>query len=186
MRVPDGVGLRIHRLPYLSYRVNAKGLSYATDCSLIVKKELPNVRAGRVRQAKDRVLACLAFADTYSLEDQFMEMGAMDFIGFRPFDFQIGEETYYVIPSRVDERHDNIGPKTQFRVQNRVLKDSSADCFVAAAISLPTIHLLGWVTRDEMSKHIQGWWAILYAGSPGLRPMDTLPAESRRKKGYYV
>jgi hypothetical protein len=178
--------LRIYPLPYVDFKVGPQHIFYIQRQIAQLKLNNPDFPDNKIRSVFERALVSMAFADIYDKEDQFMKMEIKSFSYQKDFDFTHGNKRISLTSGRVNEKLEETGTKVKFRVAARVLQSAKADHYVMAAIHMPNIHLIGWVTAEDLASYVKGYSASIYAGCDRIKPMFELAIENKRRKGIFV
>jgi hypothetical protein len=185
------VSLRAYPIPYLAVELDARYFQLSSNYASLLTKWLEDnkeeVHRKRIRDAEQRVLSSLAFANAYDLIDQFKIKQPKDFRWDSYHDYEVGNHKIKLINVTISERWGNTGPNTVVRLSKRTLERSKADVFVACAFSIPTVSFLGWFDREGLMASPGKWSVEPLASSSKIHPMWELEyLEKKRSKGYYV
>lgn len=182
----NGSGLRIYPLPYLDVRLGPKKIFYVQDQMMKIQAEHPEYPEFKIKSAGERMLVSIAFADLYDMEDQFFKKPPDYFLFQKDFDYVYGSSRISLSVGKVNEKLDETGPSVPFRVSTRAIKADKADWFVMAALCMPHVQFIGWLTTEDLLPFMKGYSAQVFAGYNKIKCMSNLPIEKKRRKGPFV
>lgn len=178
--------LRVYPLPYISFQIKDNHMDYVAGKIEKLRSDKPTLNRWMIKKTYDKMIVSIAFADIYGLESQFLKRKTTDFTFGKTPEFKYDKKGFKLVPSRINKKWENTGPRTEFRVSSKTLKTTSNHCIVLCAISLPSIQILGWVTRKDASSSIQGWSAKIHVNSPKLKSVLDMPVNPLRRKGMVI
>jgi len=141
----------------------------------------------KTRIAGERMLACMAVADIYGKQAQFLKRSTESFSKNPLYDFTHGKYKLAVVPGTVNDKFEQTGSKVRFRFSSRlVTKDHRPNWILLVAINMPNIQIIGWIHPEDAVSHIKGYTATIFAGDPKIKPVNELPLENKRVKGLFI
>lgn len=145
-----------------------------------------SISSSKLRNIQERMLVLMAFADVYGKEDQFLKKDLETFKYQSGWDFTHGSKKVCIVPGRVNDKLELTGTRVRFSISAKTVRNSPAEWFVMAAIQMPHIKFVGWLTQEDMLHFVKGWSCNIYAGCPRLQSMNSTPLENKRRKGHFV
>lgn len=178
--------LRVYPLPYVDFCLNSDHLLYINEKTNMLFHENPELKHNQLNGIKDRMAACMAFAEIYGKQDQFLDRPTEEFKWPSFTDFRHGPQSIKIVPGRVNEKMEKTGVTTEFRVPSNIIRQSKATHYVMAAFHMPHVQLIGWMEPAEMKSFIKGWSCTVFAGCPKIKCMKDLSVEEYRVNGVFV
>lgn len=178
--------LRIYSLPYIDYRINSKHFFFAHQKTQELIRNDDSLSMNRQRGISTRIIISLAFADLFGFENQFMKKQTKSFLYNQPIDYRLKGSSYCVVPGKVSDKLDLTGPRVRFKVSKRSIMKTPADYYVLAAFNVPYVQFIGWALNKDFLANAKGYSCYLYAGSPKVRSLETIPLCKDMKKGKFI
>jgi len=183
---PSRESLRPYRHPFLSVPISQKGLFHVGDMLVRLRQKVPDAKPGQISRARDKLLALLAFADAFGYGREFMQLDPRSLIYSPGADYAEGEDTYLIVPSRVNEKMENTGQSMTFRIQGKAWEHATASKVILGVVQLPRVHFIGWVAKADVPSFWQGWNIQILAGSNAVKPLPELAVHHRHQQGTYA
>lgn len=183
--------LRAYPLPYLAIDLTAShfetGSEYSAKLIKWLEQSGEEVHKRRIRDAEQRVITNLVFAEAFDLLHQFDSKEAKDFKWDAWTDFTCSGNSIKIISTTISERWANTGPSAVLRLPRRVFDKSQAKVFIASAFCVPSVYFLGWFDREGLSASATEKVVQPMVSSSRIRPLWELDfLEKRRVKGFYT
>lgn len=134
-------------------------------------KEPKNVKS-RSRQLKLHQLCCTAFAATYGLQEQFLDLHAQRLSIWPPdVDFFVDDKRIRIVGVSADETH-SFGATLSGKVWENDFARGKATHYILASWFPPYVDFVGWLAREDLV-HMKerSWYSVQEAN---VRPMSTL------------
>lgn len=145
-------------------------VSAAIDQARSQGKEPKNVKS-RSRQRKLHQLCCTAFAATYGLQDQFLDLHTKLSVWAPDVDFFVDEKKIRIVGVSADEST-TFGATLAGKIWENDFSRGRTTHFVLASWFPPYVDFVGWMTREDLVHEKERIWYTIREAS--VRPMSML------------
>jgi len=145
-------------------------VSAAIDMARHQGKEPKNVKS-RSRQLKLHQLCCTAFAATYGLREQFIDLHTGLSIWPPDVDFFVDDKKFRIVGVAADESY-TFGATLAGRIWENDFSRGKATHFVLTSWFPPYVDFVGWMAREDLIHMKERSWYVIQEAT--VRAMSTL------------
>ena len=171
------MALKTYRHPVETYLVLPDQLlwaqryvSAAIEAARLQGKEPKNVKS-RSRQLKLHQLCCTAFAATYGLQEQFLELHTKLSTWSPDVDFFVDDKKIRIVGVAADEAR-TFGATLSGKVWENDFSRGKTNCFVLVSWFPPYVDFVGWLNREDLAHMKERSWYTIEEAK--VRPMSSL------------